>query len=415
MTAAANAGAGTGWLTSAGFFDLENDGDLDLFVCKYVSWTAAYDRGQDFQLTGTGRGRAYGPPTMFGGAFSTLLRNDAGTFVDVSEKAGIQVRTPGLKDPVGKSLGLAPYDVDGDGFVDLAVANDTVPNFFFHNLGNGTFEEIGVTSGIAFDQAGSARGAMRIDWGHFKNDESVGLAIGNFANEMTALYVCDDPTAMQFSDLANLFGLGAPTQPPLKFGLFFLDYDLDGRLDLLSANGHLESEIAKVQSSQSYEQSAQLFWNTGQPGRMLFALVPAEVAGPDLFKPIVGRGSAYLDADGDGDLDVVLTANGGPARLFRNEGGPNRGLRLELTGSKSNRDAIGAKVEVQTGNEIQRRQLFLCKSYLSSVEHPLTFGLGKADFADRVTIRWPSGKTDEFRNVRGSGLRNIDEEKGLRE
>jgi hypothetical protein len=220
---------------------------------------------------------------------------------------------------------------------------------------------------------------------------------------------------MQFSDLANLFGLGAPTQPPLKFGLFFLDYDLDGRLDLLSANGHLESDIAKVQRSQSYAQSAQLFWNTGQPGRMLFALVPPEVAGPDLFKPIVGRGSAYLDADGDGDLDVVLTANGGPARLFRNEGGTNRGLRLELTGSKSNRSAIGAKVEVRTGREIQRRQLFPCKSYLSSVEHPLTFGLGKADFADLVKIYWPSGKTSEFKDVHGAGLRNIDEDKGLRE
>ena len=270
MTDEANAQASDGWRTSAAFFDMENDGDLDLFVCNYVAWSPEFDRGQNFQLAGTGQGRAYGPPTAFGGTLCVLLRNDGGTFADVSEEAGIQVRTPDLKAPMGKSLGVAPYDVDGDGLVDLAVANDTVQNFLFHNLGGGKFEEIGITSGIAFDQSGAARGAMGIDWADFRNDGSLGLAIGNFANEMTALYVTDDPASLQFSDLANLYGLGAPTQPPLKFGLFFFDYDLDGRLDLLTANGHLESEIAKVQASETYAQPAQLFWNTGKPGRTLF-------------------------------------------------------------------------------------------------------------------------------------------------
>ena len=208
-----------------------------------------------------------------------------------------------------------------------------MPNFLFHNLGDGTFEEIGITSGVAFDQAGAARGAMGIDWADFRNDGALGLAIGNFANEMTALYVTDEPASLQFSDVAILYGLGAPTQPPLKFGLFFFDYDLDGRLDLLSANGHLESDIAKVQASETYAQPAQLFWNTGKPGHAASSLVGPENAGPDLFRPIVGRGSAYADIDGDGDLDVVLTANGGPARLFRNDGGDqNRWIRLLLTG-----------------------------------------------------------------------------------
>jgi hypothetical protein len=256
---------------------------------------------------------------------------------------------------------------------------------------------------------------MGIDWADFKNDGSLGLAIGNFANEMTALYVTDDPTTLQFSDLANLYGLGAPTQPPLKFGLFFFDYDLDGRLDLLSTNGHLESDIAKVQASMTYAQSAQLFWNTGQPGRTLFALVGPERAGPDLFRPIVGRGSAYADLDGDGDLDVVLTANGGPARLFRNDGGnKNHWLRLVLTGNPSNRDAIGARVTLTVGERTSSRQLFNAKGYLSAVERPLTFGLGRAETADTVTIAWPSGHRSEFQGWKADRVYRVDEKDGLR-
>ena len=415
VTDQAKAKGPDGWLTSAAFFDMENDGDLDLFLCCYVRWAAETDRGQNFQLAGTGQGRAYGPPRAFDGAFCALLRNDGGVFADVSEEAGIRVRTPDLKVPVGKALGVAPYDVDGDGLVDLAVANDTVPNFFFHNLGGGKFEEMGISAGIAFDPSGAARGAMGIDWADFKNDGSLGLAIGNFANEMTALYVSDDPKSLQFTDLASIHGLGAPTQPPLKFGLFFFDYDLDGRLDLLSTNGHLESDIAKVQASMTYEQSAQLFWNTGEPGRTLFALVGADKAGPDLFRPIVGRGSAYADIDGDGDLDLVLTVNGGPARLFRNDGGnKNHWARLRLTGNPSNRDAIGAKVTLKAGGKTMTRQLFNAKGYLSAVELPLTFGLGRAETVAEVTIAWPSGKTSRFLDWKADRLYHVDESAGLK-
>lgn len=415
VTTAAHAGASNGWLTSAAFFDLENDGDLDLFVACYVNWSAATDRSQEFQLSGTGKGRAYGPPTAFNGSFCTLLRNDGGTFTDVSEGSGVQVRTPDLKAPVAKSLGVAPYDVDGDGLIDLVVANDTVPNFFFHNLGGGKFEEMGISCGVAFDQAGSARGAMGIDCADFKNDGSLAVAIGNFANEMMALYVADAPKGLQFSDLANIYGLGAATQPPLKFGLFFFDYDLDGRLDLLSTNGHLESDIAKVQASESYAQSAQLFWNTGAKGRGLYTLVGKAAAGPDLFTPIVGRGSAYADIDGDGDLDVVLTANGGPAKLFRNDGGnANRWVRLALVGKSSNRSAIGAKVRLEAGGFVQRRQLIPAKGYLSSVELPLTFGLGKNGQTGKVTITWPSGQTTDLSDLKAGKTYQVEEGTGLK-
>ena len=397
-----------GWPTSAAFFDMENDGDLDLFVCNYVSWNPETDRSVSTQIAGAGL--AYDPPTAFNGSFCTLLRNDGGKFIDVSEEAGIHVRAGDLKAPMAKSLGVAPLDIDGDGLVDLAVANDTVPNFLFHNLGKGKFEEIGITAGIAFDQAGSPRGAMGTDWADFKNDGTIGLAVANFANEMVALYVADDPKTMQFSDLANIYGLGAPTQPPLKFGLFFFDYDLDGRLDLLTANGHLESDISKVQASQSYEQPAQLYWNTGESGRQLFVLIDEEHAGPDLFKPLVGRSSAYADIDGDGDLDVVITSNGGAARLFRNDSGNENGwIRLLLKGTKSNRDGIGAKVVVTSGDVTQTRQLFPAKGYLSSVEMPLTFGLGKADEADRVEVTWPSGAKQEWKNLRSGTKTTLEE------
>ena len=415
VTLDASAKGPNGWLAGAAFLDIDNDGDLDLFIGNYITWTPLIDKAQGFQLTGIGR--AYGPPTHFGGSFCALLGNDGGRFTDISGTAGIQVTTPDLKVPVGKSLGIAPYDVDGDGLVDIAVANDTVQNFLFHNKGQGKFEEIAMSAGVAFDQSGSPRGGMGIDWAPFMNDDRLGLAVGNFANEMTALYVCDQPKTLVFSDLANLYGLGAPTQPPLKFGLFFFDYDLDGRLDLLSANGHLEPEISKVQASESYEQPVQLFWNSGKPGRALYVLVKPENSGPDLFKPIVGRGTAYADIDGDGDLDVVVTVNNGPARLFRNDGGnEHHWIRLELTGNGkgSNRDALGAKVEIKIGEMSCHRQLFPSKSYLSSVEHALTFGLGQHEHADSLKITWPSGKVSTFEDLKADRLYRIDEDGGLR-
>jgi hypothetical protein len=410
VTEPANAKGPTGWLTGAAFLDIENDGDLDLFICNYVTWTPDIDKVQGFQLTGLGR--AYGPPTSFGGSYCALLRNDGGRFTDVSEQSGVQVHTPDLKVPMAKALGVTPYDFDGDGLVDIAVANDTVQNFLFHNKGQGQFEEIAILSGVAFDQSGSPRGGMGIDVAPFLNDERLALAVGNFANEMTALYVCDQPQTLQFSDLANLYGLGAPTQPPLKFGLFFFDYDLDGRLDMLSANGHLEPEISKVQASETYEQPVQLFWNTGKAGHTLYVQVKAENAGPDLFRPMVGRGSAYADIDGDGDLDVVITVNNGSPRLFRNDGGnKNHWVRIALVGNgkNSNRDAIGAKVQLKAGEQTCLRQLFPAKSYLSSVELPLTFGLGRCDRVDELTITWPSGKVSRLKDLGVDRTHRIEE------
>jgi hypothetical protein len=386
------------WTTSAAFLDYDNDGRLDLFVCNYVRWTADIDREVNYTLVGVGR--AYGPPTNFQGAFSRLYHNDgAGRFTDVSDKAGIRVKNPATGVPAGKSLGVAPVDLDRDGFIDLVVANDTVQNFVFINQKNGTFKECGVECGIAFDTYGNARGAMGIDTARFRNEDPnvLGVAIGNFANEMTALYVSQGGTASNlFTDEAIAEGVGPASRLPLKFGVSFIDYDLDGWLDLLTANGHLEEEISKVQESQKYKQPAQLFWNAGPSSSAGgFALVPPEKAGADLYKPIVGRGSAVADIDGDGDDDVVLTQiNGAPLLLRNDQALGNKSLRLKLIGTKGNADAVGAWVKVTVGPQTLWRQVMPTRSYLSQSDLAVTVGLGKSA-PDSVEVVWPNGQTQK--------------------
>jgi hypothetical protein len=322
-----------------------------------------------------------------------LYRNlGNGRFEDVSAKAGIQVVERGQA--VGKSLGVIACDVDGDGWPDIIVANDTVRNFFFHNKGDGRFEEIGIESSVAYAEA-QPRGAMGIDVGEYRPGVT-GIIIGNFANEPDTFLRLDDPKRLTFWDAALAEGVYGVSRPLLKFGAFFFDYDLDGRLDLLTCNGHLEPEIATVQAGQTYAQPVQLFWNSGQ--KSCFVPVTASQAGPDLFRPLVGRGCAYADIDGDGRLDVVLTENGGPARLFRNEGGTgNHWIRLTLEGdgTRSNRSAIGARIELEAGGRIQHREILSARGYLSQSELPVTFGLGQADRVERVTIRWPGRRGGE--------------------
>jgi hypothetical protein len=389
-SAAGVGGGGDDWSTSAAWVDYDNDGKLDLFVCNYVRWSPQLDRSASFELPQIGR--AYGPPRKFQGTFPYLYHNEGnGVFRDVSAEAGIQIKDPATGLPMAKSLAVAPVDVDADGWIDLVVANDTVQNFLFHNEHNGKFKEIGARSGVAYDAYGLTRGAMGIDSARFRSDDTLGIAIGNFANEMNALYVARRDSLV-FADEAIKAGVGPASQKLLKFGLFFFDYDLDGRLDVLTANGHLEPEINRVDATQQYRQPAQLFWNSGDKQGMGFEAVPAAKCSPDLLKPIVGRGSAFADIDGDGDLDVVLTQISGPPLLLRND--QPRGhhwLRLKLTGTKSNRDAIGAWIKVRVGGRTLSRQVMPTRSYLSQSELPVTVGLGEATKVDSVEITWPGG------------------------
>jgi hypothetical protein len=373
--------------SSAAFLDYDKDGLLDLFVCSYVQWSPRADLTQGFTLVGLGR--AYGPPRTFEGAHCRLYRNKGdGTFEDVSRKAGIQVFSE-LARPAAKALGVIACDVDDDGWPDVAVANDTVRNFLFHNQRDGTFKEVGQEAGVAYAE-GAARGAMGIDWGEYRPGQCA-LLVGNFANEPDTFLRLEDPGRLLFADVAAAEGVMGPSRLPLKFGVLFFDFDLDGRLDFLTANGHLEPEIQSVYPEQTYRQPAQLYWNTG--GRPGFELVTAKEAGPDLFRPLVGRGCACADVDGNGTLDVVLTENGGPARLLRNGGGTgNHWVRLRLRGDgkRCNADAIGARILLTAGGVTQRREAAASRGYMSCSELPVTFGLGKATKVDRVEIRWPA-------------------------
>lgn len=394
------------WGASAGFLDYDRDGDLDLFVCNYVEWSPDIDRKVGFTLTGSGR--SYGPPIGFAGTDCFLWRNEGdGTFKDVSAESGIQVRNPATGKPVGKALGVTFADVNRDGWLEILVANDGVSNFLFQNKGDGTFEEIGVRSGFAFDRAGAARGAMGIDASWYRDDGRLGVAIGNFANEMSALYVSArgaDQSGFRFVDDAIPEGIGPATRRALTFGVLFVDVDLDGWDDLVQANGHIEEEIHRTYASQRYRQPGQLFRNiTGlAPNGPAFCELPGRKGG-DLTNEMVGRGLAHGDFDGDGDPDLVVVQPKGVAYLLRNDqSSRNRWIRFSLVGAGKNRDAIGAEIDLVAGGHSQRKQVMPARSYLSSSEKEVTFGLGAASSVEAVRIRWPDG-TQEL--IDGASLR----------
>ncbi|NBU76070.1 MAG: CRTAC1 family protein [Planctomycetes bacterium] len=385
---------------SATLLDYDSDGLPDIFVCSYVTWAPGIDLGVASTLTGDKRG--YVSPKSFEGSACRLYRNTGGMgFVDVSEQAGIAVRESEGVGPmartrgVAKSLGVVACDPDDDGWPDLLVANDTVRNFFFHNESNGKggriFREIGLNQGAAYAD-GVARAGMGIDWGEYLPGKRAAV-IANFANEPLTFLVADPGPPPRFSDRALAVGLAGPSRVPMKFGLNFVDVDLDGALDLLVCNGHLEPDIALVQASQAFAQAPQIFWNSGSQPRC-FEPMPAFAGNDSLMAPLVGRGCAHADFDGDGDLDLILTSNGGPCRLLRNDQSlKHHWASLSLKGNRNNRSAIGAVVRLTAGGITRERAVTAGRGYLSQSELPLTFGLGASTTIDRVEVRWPGAKT----------------------
>jgi hypothetical protein len=294
-----------------------------------------------------------------------------------------------LFDTSSKSLGVTMLDYDGDGWPDLFVANDTQPNKLYRNLRNGKFQEVGVRAGVAFSDDGKARAGMGVDAADLDNTGIPSLAVTNFHNEMLALYRSSGGGL--FTDEAPSSELGRVTRRSLGFGCFFFDANLDGLLDLLVVNGHIDNTARNV----DYAQAPHLFLNSGGKFRDV-----AGIVGKEFGSPKVGRGAAFGDFDNDGDLDVLVTTNAGPAFLYRNDVvSGNRSIRLKLTGTKSNRDAIGATVRVFSDGLSGSRTVKTGGSYLSQSELPVTFGLGRRDRIERLVVKWPSGRTDEFKNV----------------
>ena len=398
VTMAAGLGGRGAFSTSALWFDYDRDGLLDLFVCNYVKWTPE----RDVFCSLDGKLKSYCTPEAYRGDTCWLFHNRGnGTFEDVTAKCGIF-------DTSSKSLGVTMIDSDIDGWPDLLVANDTQPNKLYRNLRNGTFRDVAVEAGLAFSTEGKARAGMGVDSGDFDNSGTPGVAVTNFDNEMIGLYRPQGRGL--FEDVALRSGIGAPSRNSLGFGCTFADLDLDGDLDLIVANGHIDETVRNIRGNVGYAQPPHLFLNQGN-GTFRDA---ASEAGPEFARPRVGRGLACGDFDRDGDVDILLTTNNGPAALFRNDqSASSRSVRFHLRGTTSNRDAIGATVRIFHGGTSQSRLVKSGSSYLSQSELPVTFGVASRDHIDRVVVSWPNGRTEEFKNVATGKAYECVEGKGM--
>jgi len=387
--------------TSAAWVDYDKDGHLDLVVGNYVQWAPE----TDLYCTLDGKSKSYCTPESYKGTSVRLWHNRGdGTFEDVTQKAG-------LGEPTSKTLGIAVLDYDNDGWPDLLLSNDTQPNKLYRNNGNGTFTEKAVVAGVAFSEDGVARAGMGVDASDYDHSGFPSLLITNFSNQMISLYHNEGKGL--FVDEAPRSDIGRASLLTLGFGCFFFDYDLDGWPDVLVANGHIDADIQRVQSNVKYAMPPHLFRNNGK-GK--FEEVTKSL-GLAFTTPRVGRGAAYADFNNDGRLDLLLSTNGGPVYLFRNDAqgaaASNKSLRIKLIGTKSNRDGLGATVRVTSGGETQTQMLRSGSSYLSASELVLTFGLAQHEKADSIEIRWPSGQVDRLASVPAGQTATMTEGKGI--
>jgi hypothetical protein len=394
VTVHAGVGNGDKWSSSCAFLDYDHDGNLDLYVVNYLDYDLAAD--QDW-LDPRGQ-RIYSNPQVYAGVSDTLYRNSGdGTFIDVTKQAGVYNKE-------GKGLGVTCGDYDNDGRIDIYVANDTTSNFLYRNSGDGRFVDIGPFAGAAYNEHGVAEGGMGVDFGDYNNDGSLDIFVTNFSNETNTLYHNTSDGAL--IDFTNIAGLGEVSFLKLAFGTKFFDANNDGALDLFVANGHLyrtESDALE------YAQTDQFFLNTGA-GTFIDA---SEQSGEYFSIRQVGRGAAFGDYDNDGDTDIFVVNLNQEGVLLRNEGGNRQNwLTIKTVGVKSNRDGIGARVEVVTRSHSQIKEVQAGSSYLSGHDLRLIFGLGTETKAETVKIIWPSGAEQTLMDIEANQLLIITEEVG---
>jgi len=388
-----------GWSSSAMWFDYDRDGFLDLLVARYLEWEPQWN----VQCSITGADKGFCPPTSYRGQGPVLYHNRRdGTFTDVTASAGLERSN-------SKDLGVAVIDFDADGWLDAFIASDGTPNRLHRNNGNGTFTDVAAKGGVAVTPNGRARAGMGVDAADYDGSGRPGLIVGNFSEEMMAVY--RNEGGGLFVDEATASSIGRDSRLSLTFGLFFFDADLDGRLDIFAANGHISDTFPTGMTGITHAQRPHLFRNLGNR-RFEDTIVSA---GPALARRIVGRGAAYVDFDLDGDLDLVVTENRGPARLYRNDlGGASHALRVKLTGATANRDGIGARIDLtRLDGSVSWALVKSGSSYLSQSELPVTFGLGQAAGVRSVKITWPGGRTESLGAVDGDQQITIREGSGI--
>ncbi len=373
------------WASSAAFLDADNDGWLDLYVSNYVDYSIDNNPWCGDQRSGE---RAYCDPDVFTGIPDRFFRNNKdGTFSDMSEESNISRVN-------GKGLGVVPADFDGDGDMDIYVANDKVMNHLFINDSAGVFREDALFTGVGFNENGQAEAGMGVDFGDYNRDGFPDLFVTNFSGESNTLYKNEGDGFL--TDVTFAAGLGQPSLAQLGFGTKFVDLDLDGWLDLFVVNGHVIDNIQIFNPDYTHAQRKQLFLNNREGG----FTEQTEQIGGDLLTPSVGRGAAFGDIDNDGDVDVIISNNGGPANLLLNDGPPrNNWIGIQLKGRLYNLDAIGAKVTVKSSGGTQWSWINPAASYLASNDKRLQFGLGGDKRSDEITVVWPGGGVDRIENV----------------